>query len=153
MPQFVFRRVGFGNQQVVTDGPAHQGIPLRYKNEIPARILVRLCVQSLGRFPHQDFPGFRFHESEDQAEERRLAGAGLAHERRLASRLELMAEMFHNVAVALRVTECDIFGSNSHAGKERRLPVFRFLRSGPDFFKAVHARGRVNDLRNHVQER
>lgn len=90
LAQFIVRRIGLGQLEVVADSTAHQRVALRHETEFTPYI-------------HLAFR--RFDKPEDQAEQRRLADTRLAHDGGLRTRSELMREVRKDLSVALGIAE------------------------------------------------
>ena len=136
-PQFLFRRIGFGEQEVVADRTAHERIALRNIHEVPAGRLARR--RRTARQIKRDISGRRCDKTEHQAEQRRLPDTRFPDKGGFRTRLEIVREMRNDFTVALGVAEGHIIEVHTcgdvrngdalpRALHNRLGPIFQFLK-------------------------
>ena len=101
VPQLLVRGVGAGQQEILADGAAEQGIPLRDIEEIVADGRSGL----IGAFRPVDLDpsGIGTEQAQDQPAERALAGARGAHDHRHRAWLEVVGEMVQDGVRPVRI--------------------------------------------------
>ena len=89
--KFLVGGIRSGQQQVISDSTAHQGIPLRHKHKVRACLFADALLTLTIIDSHRSLVGFR--QRQQQPEQRGLAGTGMSHQRRLTARLKIKREI------------------------------------------------------------
>ena len=109
--EFLVGGIGLGQLEVIADGATHQGIALRHKDKVGARLLADIFLATTTIDGQSALVGF--DQGQQQTEKSGLAGTCDAHQGRLAARMEVVAEMGQDLAIAIGVLESDILDADA----------------------------------------
>ena len=112
--EFLVGSIGLGQLEVVADGAAHQGVALGHKDKVGAGLLADIFL-SLATIDGQGAL-VGLDEGQQQTEEGGLAGTCDAHQGRLTTRMEVVAEMGQDLAIAIGVLESDVLDADAKRG-------------------------------------
>ena len=109
--EFFVGSIGLGQLEVIADGATHQGIALRYKDEVGAGLLADIFLSLAAIDGQGALVGF--DQGQQQTEKGGLAGTCDTHQGRLATRMEIVAEMGKDLAIAIGILESDVLDADA----------------------------------------
>ena len=112
--EFLVGGIGLGQLEVIADGATHQGIALRHKDKVGTGLLADIFLAAATIDGQGALVGL--DESQQQTEKGGFASTCDAHQGRLAARMEVIAEMGKNLAIAISVLESDILDTDTEWG-------------------------------------
>ena len=109
--EFLVGSIGLGQLEVVADGATHESVALRHKDEVGAGLLADIFLAAATIDGQGALVGL--DEGQQQTEKGGLAGTCDAHQGRLATRMEVVAEMGKNLAIAIGILETDVLNADA----------------------------------------
>ena len=112
--EFLVGSIGLGQLEVVADGATHESVTLGHKDKVGARLLADIFLATTTIDGQGALVGF--DQGQQQTEKGGLASTCDAHQGRLAARMEVVAEMGQDLAIAISVLESDVLDTHAKRG-------------------------------------
>ena len=109
--EFFVGGIGLGQLEVVADGATHESVTLGHKDKVGTRLLADIFLATATIDGQGALVGF--DQGQQQTEEGGLAGTCDAHQGRLAARMEVVAEMGKDLAIAIGILESDVLNTHT----------------------------------------